>query len=484
MMCFMRLVTCQVIWWASLLVSAYCSLSLRQAAQRELGTAMDNGTELAELEATGAEEGVPPAQESLDQTCSQIIGIWRRHGRADKIAELHELIGLAGGADALLEKVQQKYSQQADALGRADKPIPAGTRIAVAGRGRGTCVSCTEHWIGANDHTIAFDSGSTVTLKLRDEDWTVDWTMLGSEPEPQPEPEPEPEPEPFLSWATRRTTGDGRPLGQLADSKNWAALIAGCAAGRDPSDPKEFASGGGGRPNFPPLVLAAREASVPEEVIDALVQARADLTWNDKNCGNTALHHSAGAGAGPATRALLRHGAPIDMRTKASCANGADGVCAKMGYMGATPLHFAVSRNRTDVAKILLEAGADTTLCNAAGQTPLDLALARDFSYWRKGKGLPAVEVEVEVAAYLREAMEGQRLCGAIQRLALATALCALEVGLTVDYDLVLAISGALRPPTVAHAGRVCGGVHNTTGAVITREYRDTGPFGPDLSTL
>ena len=135
--CCCMVVTCQVIWRASLLVSACCTLSLRQAAQTELDTAMDNGTELAELEATVAEEGVPPAQaESLDQTCSQIIGIWRRHGRADKIAELHELIGLAGGADALLEKVQQKYTQQADALGRADKPIPAGTRIAVAGRGR------------------------------------------------------------------------------------------------------------------------------------------------------------------------------------------------------------------------------------------------------------------------------------------------------------------------------------------------------------
>eukprot|EP01043_Picozoa_sp_COSAG02_P042290 COSAG02_NODE_3584_length_6524_cov_7.274934_3_plen_754_part_00 len=161
--------------------------------QRDLATAMDNGAELVELEITGAEEGVPPAQaESLDQTCSQIVGIWRRHGRVDKIAELHELIRLAGCADALLEKVQQKYTQRADALGRADKPIPAGTHIAVAGRGRGTCVSCTEHWIGANDHTIAFDSGSTVTLKLRDEDWTVFEREMATILEPEPEPEPEP----------------------------------------------------------------------------------------------------------------------------------------------------------------------------------------------------------------------------------------------------------------------------------------------------
>ena len=141
---------------------------------------------------------MPPAQAETQgwRTREQIIGIWRQHGRAEKIPELEELIVLAGGADALLEKVQQKYAQRADALGRADKPLPAGTRIAVANHGCGTSVNYVEHWIGANDHTIAFDSGSSMTLKLRDENWTVLEPEMGTMAEPEAEPEPEPEPEP------------------------------------------------------------------------------------------------------------------------------------------------------------------------------------------------------------------------------------------------------------------------------------------------
>lgn len=216
---------------------------------------------------------------------------------------------------------------------------------------------------------------------------------------------------------------------------------------------------------------------MPEQVIDALAEAGADLDWKDQVCGMAALHHVANVGAAPAIHALLRHGAMMDIRANTRCDNGADGTCGRMGFMGGTPLHFAASCfavSNTDAAKILLEAGADATLCNVAGQTPLDLAEAPQVTGREAYRSLgrePASKREV--AAYLREALEAQSLCGAMQRLALATALCAAEVGLTVDYDLVLAISGALRPPTVAHAGRVCGGVHNTTGAVITREYRD-----------
>ena len=42
-----------------------------------------------------------------------------------------------------------------------------GTRICVAGRGRGAYVSFGKKSFGANDHTIAFDSGETVPIRLR-----------------------------------------------------------------------------------------------------------------------------------------------------------------------------------------------------------------------------------------------------------------------------------------------------------------------------
>ena len=61
----------------------------------------------------------------------------------------------------------------ADTLGRADKALPEGTRICVAGRGRGAYVSFGKKTFGANEHTIAFDSGETAVVNLKEVDWTV-----------------------------------------------------------------------------------------------------------------------------------------------------------------------------------------------------------------------------------------------------------------------------------------------------------------------
>eukprot|EP01045_Picozoa_sp_COSAG04_P028318 COSAG04_NODE_4362_length_2137_cov_1.555937_2_plen_498_part_01 len=119
---------------------------------------------------------------------------------------------------------QQGMSFVADTLGRADQALPKGTRICVAGFGRGTYLSFARKLIGANQHTITFDSGETVAVKLQgDVGWAVEsaeeWTVKESEmdtmdprsvnpyrrgtgmgplswngfTEPEPEPEPEPE---------------------------------------------------------------------------------------------------------------------------------------------------------------------------------------------------------------------------------------------------------------------------------------------------
>ena len=44
------------------------------------------------------------------------------------------------------------------------------TRICVAGRGRGYYVAFERRRIGANRHTIAFDSGETVVVNLKKEE--------------------------------------------------------------------------------------------------------------------------------------------------------------------------------------------------------------------------------------------------------------------------------------------------------------------------
>ena len=60
--------------------------------------------------------------------------------------------------------------QAIDKLGRADEALPEGTRICVASRGRGAYVRFGKKTFGANEHTIAFDSGETAVLKLRQAD--------------------------------------------------------------------------------------------------------------------------------------------------------------------------------------------------------------------------------------------------------------------------------------------------------------------------
>ena len=75
---------------------------------------------------------------------------------------------------------------EADRFGRADKALPEGTRMCVAGRGRGAYVSFVRWRMGANEHTIAFDSGETVAVKLQgDVGWAVEsaeeWTVKEAE---------------------------------------------------------------------------------------------------------------------------------------------------------------------------------------------------------------------------------------------------------------------------------------------------------------
>ena len=70
---------------------------------------------------------------------------------------------------------------------RGDLALPEGTRICVAGRGRGTYTSFGKKTFGANEHTIAFDSGETVVVKLMQEEWTVKETdMDAMDPPPRP----------------------------------------------------------------------------------------------------------------------------------------------------------------------------------------------------------------------------------------------------------------------------------------------------------
>lgn len=99
-------------------------------------------------------------------------------------------------------------------------------------------------------------------------------------------------------------------------------------------------------------------------LVDVLLRAGADVTVTD-GCGATALHQAASMSSREpivlATIArLLRAGAVVDAPTN----------------RGLTPLFYAVYAGRVNVAKALLEAGADPAAVSVKG-TPLALAEQR-----------------------------------------------------------------------------------------------------------
>ncbi|KAI1289605.1 Arf-GAP with SH3 domain, ANK repeat and PH domain-containing protein 1 [Halotydeus destructor] len=108
------------------------------------------------------------------------------------------------------------------------------------------------------------------------------------------------------------------------------------------------------------------ESAVLTRHLPALLQAffeNADLNWvlpNAKN-GETALHFAISHEDGSSMHI-------VDFLVQ----NSSD--LNRLSKDGSTPLHFCVEQNQSECMKLLLRSGANATLKNAKGQTPLDLA--------------------------------------------------------------------------------------------------------------
>ena len=110
-----------------------------------------------------------------------------------------------------------------------------------------------------------------------------------------------------------------------------------------------------------PLVIAAYKGYT--EIVKILLEAGADVTAVDPGMKATALHAAAYAGRTEAAKLLVAYKIDID----------------KQGpYNGYTALHDAIWQNNIETAKVLIEAGANLQIKSKEGQTPLELAKARN----------------------------------------------------------------------------------------------------------
>ena len=111
-----------------------------------------------------------------------------------------------------------------------------------------------------------------------------------------------------------------------------------------------------------PVIMAAYLGHTA--VLEALLNAGADLSVLDPGMKATALHAAAYAGRSEAAQLLIAHGIAINQQGP---------------YNGYTALHDAVWQNNLKTAQVILAGGADPSIRSNKGQTPLELAQANHF---------------------------------------------------------------------------------------------------------
>ena len=118
-----------------------------------------------------------------------------------------------------------------------------------------------------------------------------------------------------------------------------------------------------------PLMLAAIKGNI--DFAKRLLEKGADI---NANYGWTALHYSASTGQTEMTRFLINNGAFVNARTE----------------RGVTPLYMAARIVAAPTVEVLLQAGADKTMCNDQGISPSAIAQKRGDSQLAKRLAIEA----------------------------------------------------------------------------------------------
>ena len=117
-----------------------------------------------------------------------------------------------------------------------------------------------------------------------------------------------------------------------------------------------------------PVLIYANSPTIAE----FLIEHGADVN-HINSCGITPLHDAIFADNIEIVRVLIKHGANVNSNTIPDDAEPLDNYADKLLYprKAVTPLHWAVHKDTSIFAEILLENGADVNLVDATGQTPL-----------------------------------------------------------------------------------------------------------------
>jgi ankyrin repeat protein len=107
-----------------------------------------------------------------------------------------------------------------------------------------------------------------------------------------------------------------------------------------------------------------------DDVSDAkiLIQHGLNIDAKDNN-GVTALHWAIGKDKTPLAKFLIEKGANVNLSIE-----------SMKGLEGITPLHLAAGHGNLELVKLILSKGANPSVKSKDGKTPLDLALENNHS--------------------------------------------------------------------------------------------------------